>query len=226
MTRMTLSAKGTASPDTVWQRYAGVDQWASWSPQIKAVHSVGHRLSPGLSGTVESAAGIRAAFVVEAIDHHRRTWTWRVRLGRLQIRLHHEVRPRGRGSATSLTMHGPRLVLLAYAPLARLASCSLPRCRLLSPVQPVRRGEEPCAAAPQTGGRVPLLGLRGRCVTHVPRDAPDTPDPSQPGAQKGFLREWGGGAGLPRPPTKTARGRAEEGGANREETQHRNEEAP
>ncbi|WP_317447622.1 SRPBCC family protein [Streptomyces collinus] len=118
---MTLSVKGTASPDTVWQRYAGVDQWAYWSPQIKAVHSAGRRLSPGLSGTVESVAGIRAAFVVEAVDDDRRTWTWRVRLGRIQIRLRHKVRPQGRGSATSLTMHGPRLVLLAYAPLARLA---------------------------------------------------------------------------------------------------------
>ncbi|MFF7240880.1 SRPBCC family protein [Streptomyces collinus] len=121
MAQMTLSATGAAHPDTVWQRYADVDLWATWSPQIKAVHSVGRRLSPGLSGTVEGLGGIRAAFVVEAVDHDRRTWTWRVRLGRIRIRLHHEVRPQGSGSTTSLKMHGPRLVLLAYAPLARLA---------------------------------------------------------------------------------------------------------
>ncbi|MFI8916745.1 SRPBCC family protein [Streptomyces sp. NPDC053513] len=121
MARVTLSAQGAASPDTVWQRYADIHQWASWSPQIKAVHSVRRRLSPGMSGAIESVVGIRAAFVVEAVDHDRRTWTWRVRLARIQIRLHHEVKPQGRGSATSLTMHGPRLVLLAYAPLARLA---------------------------------------------------------------------------------------------------------
>ncbi|MET8584152.1 SRPBCC family protein [Streptomyces collinus] len=118
---MTLSAKGAARPDTVWQRYADVDQWASWSPQIKTVHSVARRLGPGLSGTVEALGGIRVAFVVEAVDHDRRTWTWRVRLGRIQIRLHHEVTPQGRGSTTSLTMYGPGPVLLAYAPLARLA---------------------------------------------------------------------------------------------------------
>ncbi|GAA5043734.1 SRPBCC family protein [Streptomyces similanensis] len=121
MARVTLSAAGAACPDTVWQRYAGLDQWASWSPQIKAVHSVARRLRPGMSGTVESVAGIRAAFTVEAVDHDRRTWTWRVRLGRVRIRLHHEVGARGRGSVTSLTMDGPLLVLLAYAPLARLA---------------------------------------------------------------------------------------------------------
>ncbi|MFF7240261.1 SRPBCC family protein [Streptomyces collinus] len=118
---MSLSAQGTASPETVWQRCADVDQWASRSPQIEAVHSAGRHLSPGLSGTVESVAGIRAAFVVEAVDDDRRTWAWRVRLGPVQIRLHHEVRPQDRGGATSLTMRGPRPVLLAYAPLACLA---------------------------------------------------------------------------------------------------------
>ncbi|UXY40398.1 SRPBCC family protein [Streptomyces albidocamelliae] len=121
MARVTLSAQGAAAPGTVWQRYADVDRWPSWSPQIKAVHCAGRRLSPGMRGTVESVAGIRAVFVVEAVDHDRRTWTWRVRLGRIRIRLHHEVRPQGPGSATSLTMYGPQLVLLAYAPLARLA---------------------------------------------------------------------------------------------------------
>ncbi|WP_405550558.1 SRPBCC family protein [Streptomyces sp. NBC_01171] len=121
MARVTLRASGAACPETVWERYASVDQWASWSPQIRAVHCLGRRLRPGMSGTVESVAGIRAAFVVEAVDDDRRTWTWRVRLGRVRIRLHHEVRPRGRGTTTSLTMHGPRFVLFAYAPLARLA---------------------------------------------------------------------------------------------------------
>ncbi|SEE39950.1 hypothetical protein SAMN05216532_8092 [Streptomyces sp. 2231.1] len=65
-------------------------------------------------------AGIRAAFVVDAVDHNRRTCTWRVRLGRAQIRLHHEVKSLVRGSTTSLTMHRPQPVLLSYAPLARL----------------------------------------------------------------------------------------------------------
>ncbi|MFI9392862.1 SRPBCC family protein [Streptomyces bauhiniae] len=121
MARVTLRASGAACPGTVWERYASVGQWASWSPHIKAVHCVARRLRPGMSGTVESVAGIRAAFVVEAVDDDRRTWTWRVRLGRIRLRLHHEVRPQGRGATTSLTMHGPRLVLFAYAPLARLA---------------------------------------------------------------------------------------------------------
>ncbi|MFF7966553.1 SRPBCC family protein [Streptomyces sp. NPDC007903] len=121
MARVTLRASGAACPDTAWERYASVDQWASWAPHIRTVHCVARRLRPGMSGTVESVAGIRAAFVVEAVDGDRRTWTWRVRLGRVQLRLHHEVQPQGPGTTTSLTMHGPRLVLFTYAPLARLA---------------------------------------------------------------------------------------------------------
>jgi hypothetical protein len=65
--------------------------------------------------------GVRAAFAVDAVDHDRRTWAWRVRLGPIVLRLHHEVRADGGGSATRLTMDGPKVVLLAYAPLARLA---------------------------------------------------------------------------------------------------------
>ncbi|AIS01744.1 SRPBCC family protein [Streptomyces glaucescens] len=121
MGRLTLHATGPAGPDTVWQRYACVDEWASWSPQVKAVQAAGRRLRAGLRGTVASAAGIRAAFVVEAVDHHRRTWTWRVRWGPVRLRLHHEVRAHVRGSTTTLTMHGPSPALLAYAPFARLA---------------------------------------------------------------------------------------------------------
>jgi hypothetical protein len=74
-----------------------------------------------VSGAVESVAGIRAAFVVEAVDHDRRSWLWRVRLGPVRLRLHHEVCTHTRGSTTGLTMNGPRLALLAHAPCALLS---------------------------------------------------------------------------------------------------------
>ncbi|MCS0602762.1 SRPBCC family protein [Streptomyces sp. LP11] len=118
---MTLRATGRARPELVWQRYVQVDRWASWSPQIRAVRCVGRRLAPGLSGTVESVPGVRVAFLVEAVDHEQRTWTWRVRWGPVRLRLHHAVRPHPRGSATSLTMTGPWAALPAYAPPALLA---------------------------------------------------------------------------------------------------------
>ncbi|MFF8476284.1 SRPBCC family protein [Streptomyces sp. NPDC015414] len=121
MGRLTLRASGPATPETVWRRYACVDEWASWSPQIKAVHTAERRLTAGMRGTVESVAGLRVAFVVESVDDDHRTWTWRVRLGPTGLRLGHDVRGDTNGSTTGLTMRGPWPVLLGYAPLARLA---------------------------------------------------------------------------------------------------------
>ncbi|MFI1004159.1 SRPBCC family protein [Streptomyces galbus] len=121
MGRLRLRATGPARPTTVWQRYADLDQWASWSPQIRAVHSDGRTLAPGLTGTVESVAGLRAAFTVEAVDHRRHRWTWRVRLGPVRLRLHHEVHPHAHGSRTTLLVDGPTPAAALYAPLAQLA---------------------------------------------------------------------------------------------------------
>ncbi|MEU1465432.1 SRPBCC family protein [Streptomyces sp. NPDC005727] len=121
MGRLTLRATGPARPEAVLRRYACVDQWASSPPQIRAVHTAGRRLTAGMSGTVESVVGLRVAFVVDSVDDDHRTWTWRVRLGAAGLRLRHDVRGHAHGSTTSLTMHGPWLVVLGYAPLARLA---------------------------------------------------------------------------------------------------------
>ncbi|MEU3509291.1 SRPBCC family protein [Streptomyces longwoodensis] len=121
MGRLRLRATGPARPTTVWRRYADLDRWASWSPQIRAVHADGRTLVPGLTGTVESVAGLRAAFTVEAVDHRRQCWTWRVRLGPVRLRLHHEVHAHARGSRTTLLVDGPALAAALYAPLAHLA---------------------------------------------------------------------------------------------------------
>ncbi|MFH9011614.1 SRPBCC family protein [Streptomyces sp. NPDC017943] len=121
MGRLTLHATGRASPEVVWERYACLDRWPAWSPQIKAVHCPERRLTAGSSGTVESVAGLRAVFGIETVDREGRRWSWRVRLGPVVLRLRHDVRAHPRGSTTTLAMDGPRLALLAYAPLARLA---------------------------------------------------------------------------------------------------------
>ncbi|WP_369212007.1 hypothetical protein [Streptomyces flavofungini] len=136
MGTMTSTAVGTASPETAWRRYVLLDEWPRWAPHIKGVRVDGPRtvrrgtesretvpreIRPGLTGHVESVVGVRAAFVVESVDHDRREWVWRVRSGPLRLRLHHGVRPHPRGSATWLTMRGPVPVLAAYTPLARLA---------------------------------------------------------------------------------------------------------
>lgn len=85
------------------------------------MHCPERRLTTGTSGTVGSVAGIRVVFGIETVDREGRRWSWRVRFGPVVLRLEHDVRAHSRGSTTTLAMEGPRLALLAYAPLARLA---------------------------------------------------------------------------------------------------------
>ncbi|GGS67879.1 SRPBCC family protein [Streptomyces griseoviridis] len=121
MATMTLTAVGAASPDTAWQRYVLLDQWPRWAPHIRTVRAEGRETVPGLRGRIESVVGVRAAFVVEDVDHGARQWAWRVRSGPVRLWLCHGVRAHPRGSATWLTMRGALPVLAAYAPLARIA---------------------------------------------------------------------------------------------------------
>jgi len=123
MATLNLRAAGPAPVGTVWGRYTDFQRWPGWSPQIRAVHTDTAYIAPGVHGHVESVLGVTVAFVVEDVDHDRRSWIWRVRSGPVRVRLRHDVRPRrtGAGTETRLVMQGPLLVLVAYAPLARLA---------------------------------------------------------------------------------------------------------
>ncbi len=116
-----LRAEGDASPDVAWERYAELARWPTWSPQITGVEATGPRLAPGLTGTVRGPLGVRVAFVVLAVDEAARTWSWRASLGPVQVELHHGVEARPGGCATWLRSRGLPPVVLAYAPLARLA---------------------------------------------------------------------------------------------------------
>ncbi|MEU3862710.1 SRPBCC family protein [Streptomyces sp. NPDC028722] len=104
MGRLNLRAAGAAAPRTVWHRYMRVDRWTRWSPHITAVRAGRRTIAPGLSGTVESVAGIRVVFVVDDVDPRRRVWTWRVRCGPVRVLLRHDVRKHPKGSTTRLTM--------------------------------------------------------------------------------------------------------------------------
>ncbi|GAA4804062.1 SRPBCC family protein [Streptomyces ziwulingensis] len=121
MAELTLRAAGAARPDTVWCRYVYFRRWSEWSPQIVGVDTGAERIAPGVRGTVRSFLGLRVAFAVESVDDGHRTWSWRVRLGPVRVRLTHDVVPQGDGTRTRLRMRGPAPALAAYAPLAHLA---------------------------------------------------------------------------------------------------------
>ena len=125
MTTVTLSARGTAPVELAWERYARPTLWSTWSPQIWRVEATADRIAAGVTGTVRAVGGLPIRFTVLAVDERARTWSWRVRLGPVTMTLDHAVRPDAShapdGSATDLRVDGPALIVLGYAPIARLA---------------------------------------------------------------------------------------------------------
>lgn len=128
--QLTLTARGDATPDLVWERYARTDLWSSWSPQIRDVQYVAPRIAAGTDGHVVGPLGLRVHFVIETVDETARTWRWRVDVGPVRLQLLHTVAAdtaQGAATITRLAMTGPAPVLLGYAPLARLALARLVR---------------------------------------------------------------------------------------------------
>ena len=116
-----LEAVGTASAEVAWGRYLQIAAWPTWSPQIRRVRASGERLGVGVTGRVYLPGGLGLPFTITAVNAQARSWSWVVRLGLVKLTLNHEVRAHARGSATSLVMEGPDVLLLAYTPLAWVA---------------------------------------------------------------------------------------------------------
>jgi hypothetical protein len=120
MTTITLTARGKAAPEVVWERYADLDAWSQWSPQIRSVTAPYRRIRPGLEGQVRGPLGVRITFTVtEVLD---RSWSWRVALPvGVHLDMEHIVTDRADGAETTLHVHGPAPLVLGYAPIAQLA---------------------------------------------------------------------------------------------------------
>lgn len=125
MATLTLTAHGTAPVALAWERYADPQLWSSWAPQIQSVETSMTRLTAGGTGTVHAGPLPRptlpVSFWILTVDEDAMEWTWHARVGLLSLRLAHGVTPHPTGSSTWLRVHGPLPVVLAYAPLARLA---------------------------------------------------------------------------------------------------------
>ena len=92
--------------------------------EIAGVDAPVRRLTPGLHGTVRGLGGlVRIPFEVLTVDEAAHSWSWRVAVGPVRLRLEHGVEARdGRaGTRTWLRTHGPAPLVWAYTPLAFVA---------------------------------------------------------------------------------------------------------
>ena len=110
---------GPVGTDVAWERYADLDAWPTWAPQIRTVEADGRRLTVGRTGTVHVIGGLRVPFVVTAVDQLRLTWSWIARLGPITLTLHHDLQRVPEGTTAGLVLEGPTLLVAAYAPLTR-----------------------------------------------------------------------------------------------------------
>jgi len=125
-----LSVGGPVHPDEVWERYAVPALWPTWSPQIRGVDCSTARIAVGARGRVHGPLGSGVNFVVDAVDEAARTWSWTVSAGPVRLRLDHGVTARRHGgTTTTLAVHGPAPVALAYLPMAGIALARLVRRR-------------------------------------------------------------------------------------------------
>ena len=117
--RLRLVASGGVSATVAWERYARLELWPTWSPQLRRVDPPRARLATGLTGRVHGPLGVSLDFVVEHVGE--RDWRWTVSRGPLRLRLEHGVEATATGSRTWLVLRGAAPVVLGYAPVARYA---------------------------------------------------------------------------------------------------------
>ena len=106
----------------MWAAYADTSMWRTWAPQIRRVEPLGP-IHPGMRGTVDGPFGARARFEVTAVNDSQGHWSWNVRVGPARLVIDHAVSD----GVTSVDIDGPAPVVLAYAPVARLALARLVR---------------------------------------------------------------------------------------------------
>jgi hypothetical protein len=116
-----LEARGRAPVDEAWRRYAEIQLWPTWAPQISRVQASSEHLALGVRGTVYVLGLLPFPFTITSCRPEDRTWSWLVRIGPVELALTHAVEHDGTGSCTTLDIEGPALVVFAYAPVARIA---------------------------------------------------------------------------------------------------------
>ncbi|WP_206510507.1 MarR family transcriptional regulator [Rhodococcus sp. BGS-1C] len=123
----TIDATGSASATLAWERYMNPDRWPEWAPQIMGVDYEHDRLTADTTGRVHGPLCVRIDFEILDVDETEWTWTWRAwwQQRALGLTLTHAVTARPGGSRTWLTAEGSPLLVLPYAPVAKIALMQL-----------------------------------------------------------------------------------------------------
>lgn len=126
---ITLDASGSAPAGVVWERYVNPDRWTTWAPQIRDVVYATSRLTADTTGSVVGPLGARIDFEVTDVDESEWQWSWNAwwHSRTLGLSLTHGVAHKQTGSRTWLTVVGAPVLVLPYAPVAKLALLQLVR---------------------------------------------------------------------------------------------------
>ena len=128
LVKMTVTRTGPARPSDVWEHYERLDLWTAWAPHLTNVRADSETLLPGTEGTVRALRVVPVPFRVLSVQAAQGRWSWRVRLGPLELTLAHWVSPSSSGGTRAgVTVHGPAAVLVAYRPLMGWALSRLVR---------------------------------------------------------------------------------------------------
>lgn len=120
-----VGATGPRTPEDVWDRYTRPAAWSTWAPHIREVDYPHATIRPGTTGRVTGIGGVVAVFRIDTVDEESRRWTWRARSGPVRLTFEHGVDPAPTASVTPagstawIVAHGPRPLVLGYAPVAR-----------------------------------------------------------------------------------------------------------
>jgi|RhiMethySRZTD1v2_1073278.scaffolds.fasta_scaffold07242_4 uncharacterized membrane protein len=113
-----------APVDVVWQVYADVERWPSWTPSMRSVELVGGGgLAVGAQARIDQPRLPRVTWTVTELTPGR-SWTWEARGPGNRTVAHHELTPVDSAAtrvATSIDQNGPVGALFGrlYAGLTR-----------------------------------------------------------------------------------------------------------
>jgi hypothetical protein len=99
------------------------DRWSSWAPQVLGVDYPDSRVATATTGRVYGPLWVTFDFDIVDVDETNWTWTWTAwwRTRSIGMTLTHSVASRPDGSRTWLEIVGSPLLVVPYAPAAKIA---------------------------------------------------------------------------------------------------------